>query len=112
MGQSASQACSKFTESIDKPSSNKRDHRQMLLIGLDGSGKTTLIKNYSKSLDEFHAESNKSKKKNKPDQAPYQEENKYNNEFAEFYQSTPYINLEKITLPHNQMPCVVYDMSG
>tara|TARA_B110000285_G_C14814483_1_gene463530 strand:- start:467 stop:724 length:258 start_codon:yes stop_codon:yes gene_type:complete len=84
-------------------SSKKRDHRQMLLCGLDGSGKTTMIKNYSQALEDFYAE-NKSKKKNQADQAAGQnqggpDKKGYNNEFAEFYQSTPYINLEKITLP-------------
>ena len=86
----------------------------MLLCGLDGSGKTTLIKNYSQALEEFYAE-NKPKQKKEGDQAAAQggqDKKVYNNEFAEFYQSTPFMNLEKITLMQNSMPCVVYDMSG
>ena len=53
-------------------------------MGLDGSGKTTLIKRF-KHIPE--------------------------NSF-EFYTTTPYINLEKVTLPFSNMPCIVYDLSG
>jgi GTPase SAR1 family protein len=54
------------------------------LIGLDYSGKTTLIKRYK----------------------PIPENS------AEYFFTTPYINIEKITLPFSNLPCVVYDMSG
>ncbi len=63
---------------------NKPQYKQLLLIGLDYSGKTTLIKRF-KTLPE---------------------------NTAEFYHTTPYINIEKITLPFSNTPCVVYDMSG
>ncbi|TNV75364.1 hypothetical protein FGO68_gene13769 [Halteria grandinella] len=63
---------------------SKPHYRQLLLIGLDGSGKTTLIKHFKRI-----------------------EENSY-----EFYTSTPYINIEKVTLPFSNLPCVVYDLSG
>ena len=63
---------------------NKREYKQLLLIGLDGAGKTTLIKRF-KSIAE----------------------NSY-----EYYSSTPYINIEKVTLPFLNLPCVVYDLSG
>ena len=87
----------------------------MLLCGLDGSGKTTLIKKYCQDLEKYHAEhgpkgsqggvfANKDQEEEKKD--------KYGNRFAEFYHTTPYINIEKITLPDGSMPCVVYDMSG
>ena len=90
----------------------------MLLCGLDGSGKTTLIKNYSQALEEFYAEEESKKKQKKMFQAGQaggqggQDNKGYNNEFAEFYQTTPYMNLEKIILTQSSMPCVVYDMSG
>ena len=54
------------------------------MVGLDGSGKTTLIKRF-KAIPE----------------------NTY-----EYYTTTPYINIEKVTLPFNNQPCVVFDMSG
>jgi GTPase SAR1 family protein len=54
------------------------------MIGLDYSGKTTLIKRYK----------------------PIAENS------AEYFTTTPYINIEQITLPFSNMPCVVYDMSG
>jgi len=65
---------------------SKKDDKfkQLLLIGLDYSGKTTLIKKFKKIA-----------------------ENSY-----EYYFTTPYINIEKITLPFSNMQCVVYDMSG
>ena len=63
---------------------NKREYKQLLLIGLDGAGKTTLIKRF-KSIAE----------------------NSY-----EYYTSTPYVNIERVTLPFNNLPCVVYDLSG
>ena len=90
----------------------------MLLCGLDGSGKTTLIKNYSQALEEFYAEEESKKKQKKIFQAGQaggqggQDNKGYNNEFADFYQTTPYMNLEKIILTQSSMPCVVYDMSG
>ena len=59
-------------------------YKQLLLVGLDGSGKTTMIKRF-KHIPE--------------------------NSF-EFYTSTPFINIEKITLPSSNLPCVVYDISG
>ena len=62
----------------------KPQYKQLLLLGLDYSGKTTLIKRFK----------------------PIPENT------AEFYHTTPYINIEKITLPFSNMPCVVYDMSG
>ena len=61
-----------------------KNYKQLLLLGLDGSGKTTMIKRF----------------KHIP-------ENTY-----EYYTTTPYINIEKVTLPFNTQPCVVYDMSG
>jgi len=30
----------------------------------------------------------------------------------EYYTTTPYLNLEKVTLPFNNVPCLVYDLSG
>lgn len=65
-------------------SNNKHEYKQLLLIGLDYSGKTTMIKRFK--------------------QIP---ENS-----AEYFYTTPYLNIEKITLPFSNMPCVVYDLSG
>ena len=62
----------------------KTQYKQMLLIGLDYSGKSTLIKRF-KAMPENS---------------------------AEFYHTTAYLNIEKITLPFSNLPCVVYDVSG
>ncbi len=56
----------------------------MLVIGLDGAGKTTLVKRFKPIPDGTY----------------------------EYYTSTPYINVEKINLPFHNVPCVIYDMSG
>ena len=53
-------------------------------MGLDGAGKTTLVKRF-KTISEGS---------------------------YEYYTTTPYINVEKVTLPFNNIPCVVYDLSG
>lgn len=63
---------------------NKTTYKQLLIIGLDYSGKTTLIKRF-KAMPETT---------------------------AEFFTTTPYINIEKITLPFSNSACVVYDLSG
>ncbi|CDW87057.1 adp-ribosylation factor-like protein 6 [Stylonychia lemnae] len=62
----------------------KTKYSQLLMIGLDYSGKTTLIKRF-KTIPENS---------------------------AEFFHTTPYINIEKITLPFSSKACVVYDLSG
>ena len=31
---------------------------------------------------------------------------------SEFYYTTPYINIEKVHIPSDDKPCVVYDLSG
>ena len=62
----------------------KPQYKQLLLVGLDGSGKTTLIKKFK--------------------EIP---ENSY-----EFYTSTPYINIERIKLTTSKLPYIVYDLSG
>ena len=64
------------------------------MCGLDGSGKTTLIKRACDDLEKFAAAN------------PGAETN------SEMYTSTPFINMEKIVLPETSQPCVVYDMSG
>ena len=79
----------------------------MLLCGLDGAGKTTLIKHYSKALENYVA--------SKADVQVSEEEQKRNENVidnTEFYYTTPYINIEKIELPESSMPCIVYDLSG
>ena len=78
-----------------------KEFKNMLLCGLDYSGKTTLIKKYCQDLEMF-AEKNQKVGGEKPGQ------------FAntEMYYTTPFINIEKITLPEGSMPCVVYDLSG
>ena len=58
---------------------------KVLVVGLDGAGKTTLIKKYNK-LAEKNA--------------------------AEFFMSTAYINLEKVMLKGLTRECLVLDMSG
>lgn len=60
----------------------KQNVKKMLLCGLDFSGKTTFIKKF----------------KNNPDE--------------ELCMTTPFLNLEKITLPLTNSQCLVYDMSG
>ena len=70
----------------------------MLLCGLDGSGKTSMIKRYTKALDQFSTT-------NKDTENPFAN--------VEFYTSTPFINMERIELPNsNNSICVVYDVSG
>lgn len=63
----------------------KNAPKKMLLVGLDYSGKTTMIKKFASEIVE--------------------------NEF-ELVMTTPFINLEKITLPHSNEQCLVFDMSG
>ena len=63
---------------------SKTPYKQLLIVGLDYSGKSTLIKRV-KTIPENS---------------------------AEFFTTTPYINIEKITLPFSNLPCVVYDLSG
>ena len=55
----------------------------LMIIGLDGSGKTSLAKRL-KSIEEGY----------------------------EYYTSTTFMNIEKIMLPSRNNPCIVYDMSG
>ncbi len=57
---------------------------KILMVGLDYSGKTSLIKKFQK-LDAGE---------------------------AEFYMTTPYINIEKVRLPRCQKECIMIDMSG
>jgi GTPase SAR1 family protein len=54
------------------------------LVGLDGAGKTTLVKRFKMIPEGSY----------------------------EYFTTTPYINVEKVTLPFNNIPCVVYDLSG
>lgn len=61
-----------------------RDYKQLLLLGLDGAGKTTLVKRFKHIPETSY----------------------------EYYTSTPYINLEKVTLPFSNLQCAVYDLSG
>ena len=85
----------------------------MLLCGLDGSGKTTLIKHYSSALEEFAKEYPAPKPEEQKQQAAgakKEEAKPWAN--SEFFCTTPYINIEKIYLPDTLMPCVVYDLSG
>jgi len=62
----------------------KAKYSQLLMIGLDYSGKTTLIKRFKKIPEHT----------------------------AEYFHTTPYINIENINLPFSSKPCVVYDLSG
>ena len=73
------------------------------MIGLDNSGKTTMIKRYASDLEDFHKSKDviKSNNPSNPDLA-----------FHDFYYTTPFINMERIKSPENQIPCIVYDMSG
>ena len=79
--------------------------RQLLICGLDFSGKTTLIKNYSKALNQYYS-SNKNAA-----QAPQPNVDK-TNLYSEIFFTTPYINIEMINMPESQIPWIVYDMSG
>ena len=63
----------------------QRPVRKLLLIGLDNSGKTTLLKRYKKDVLQGQ---------------------------AEMISTTSFINVEKLTLPFTQNECLVYDMSG
>ena len=58
---------------------------KLLLVGLDYSGKTTLLKKFKKDVLAGQ---------------------------AEMITTTPFINVEKITLPFSQDECIVYDLSG
>ena len=75
----------------------------MLLCGLDFSGKTTLIKKYASDLENYEA-THTGLVKDKNQASP--------NAFTEFFCTTPYLNIEKISLPESSMPCIVYDISG
>ena len=81
-----------------------RAFRQMLLCGLDDSGKTTMIKNYASDLEKYASE-------NKGEKAGEKKQDNANRNQEMFY-TTPYINIEKIKLPSANMPCIVYDISG
>ena len=58
---------------------------KLLVVGLDGAGKTSLIKRYNK-LEDQNA--------------------------SEFFMSTAYINVEKVQLKGRSRECLVLDMSG
>ena len=66
-------------------SSAQRPVKKLLLVGLDNSGKTTMIKRFKKDVVK--------------DQ-------------KEMIMTTPFLNVEKVTLPFSQNECLVYDMSG
>lgn len=60
--------------------------RKLLLVGLDNSGKSTLLR-----------------RQNKNDLQQGQ---------AELISTTSFMSVEKVTLPFSQQQCLVYDMSG
>ena len=66
----------------------KKKYYSILLCGLDGSGKTTMIKHYSQDLKDF-ADKYKTG-------GPNEAVNPHAN--SEFYYTTPYINIEKVNL--------------
>ena len=80
-----------------------REFKQLLLCGLDFSGKTTLIKHYAQDLNEFAG------KAKRESETTNQSNPNFN---SEMFTTTPYINIEKIKLPESSMDCVVYDLSG
>ena len=86
------------------PESQNREFKQMLLCGLDFSGKTTLIKKYASDLENYEATHSSALAKDKNQANP--------NANTEFFSTTPYLNIEKIALPESSMPCIVYDISG
>jgi GTPase SAR1 family protein len=61
--------------------------RQILLCGLDFSGKTTLIKQYIHQL-------------------------LIKDGVEELVMTTPFLNVEKFDDPQTSEPCILYDMSG
>ena len=58
---------------------------KLLVVGLDYSGKTTMIKCYKGGL---------------------------NVNEGDYFTSTPYINIEKVKLNKSNQECMVLDMSG
>ena len=85
-----------------------KEFKQLLLCGLDGSGKTTLIKQYSQDLNQYAAKQAALPILKKNDD----NENENPNKNTICYTSTPFISMEKVFLPESSMPCVVYDVSG
>ena len=69
---------------------NKKREKKLLLIGLDYSGKTTLLKQFAQQSGS----------------------DKINQGEAELVMTTPFINVEVIKLPFSNDECIVYDMSG
>ena len=68
--------------------------RQILLCGLDFSGKTTMIKKFQVSGGATATLNN------------------YTDEISDLVMTTPFLNVEKIALPSTQEQCIVYDLSG
>ena len=58
---------------------------KLLVVGLDGSGKTSMIKRLRSNLGKGE---------------------------ADFFTSTAYIAVEEFKMPNSSRDCLVYDMSG
>ena len=65
-------------------SQKEQEAISLLVIGLDNSGKTTLVKQ-CKRLEK---------------------------DALEYYTSTPFLNIEKVNLSYLHKTCVIYDVSG
>ena len=93
----------------------KTEMKQMLICGLDYSGKTTFIKNYCNDLNQYVLNNRTAQQRAAEAAAKGQGGQRESDSpmmNCEMFTTTPYINIEKIMMSDSQIPWIVYDMSG